>query len=74
MRRPRRVPILHIVDAAAADLRRTGSEGWRIGVMGTQAALRLRLYQDRLGALGWDCIVPTTDEMDRLVSTGDRGW
>ena len=36
--------------------------------MGTQATLAMRLYQDRLGALGWDCIVPTQDEMDRLVS------
>ena len=36
--------------------------------MATQAALAMRLYQDRLGALGWDCIVPSQEEMDRLVS------
>jgi len=63
-----RVPILHIVDAAAAELRRLGIGASRIGVMGTRATLAMRLYQDRLGALGWDCIVPTQDEMDRLVS------
>jgi len=62
------VPILHIVDAAAAELRRLGVEPGRIGIMGTQATLAMRLYQDRLGALGWDCIVPTPAEMDRLVS------
>jgi aspartate racemase len=28
----------------------------------------MRLYQDRLGAQGWDCIVPTSDEMAELVS------
>ena len=68
MRAHARVPVLHIVDAAAAALRgmRTGSA--RIGVMATQAALGMRLYQDRLGALGWDCLVPSQDEMDRLVS------
>ena len=33
--------------------------------MGTQATLAMRLYQDRLGAQGWDCIVPSQDEMDR---------
>ena len=68
MRAHARVPVLHIVDAAAAELRgmRTGSA--RIGVMATQAALGMRLYQDRLGALGWDCLVPSQDEMDRLVS------
>jgi aspartate racemase len=68
MREHASVPVLHIVDAAAAELRgmRTGSA--RIGVMATQAALGMRLYQDRLGALGWDCLVPSQDEMDRLVS------
>ena len=62
------VPILHIVDAAATELRQRGIEVARIGVMATQAALAMRLYQDRLGALGWDCIVPSQEEMDRLVS------
>jgi aspartate racemase len=62
------MPILHIVDAAASELRRMGVPGGLIGVMGTQATLAMRLYQDRLGALGWDCIVPTQAEMDRLVS------
>jgi aspartate racemase len=63
-----RVPILHIVDAAATELRRVGITSGRCGVMATEAALSLRLYQDRLGAQGWDCIVPSQDEMDRLVS------
>ncbi len=62
------VPILHIVDAAAEELRRLGIAHGRIGVMGTQATLAMRLYQDRLGTLGWDCITPSQDEMDRLVS------
>jgi aspartate racemase len=61
------VPILHIVDAAAAELRRTGVRG-TIGVMGTAATLDMRLYQDRLGALGWDCIVPDVAEMAHLVT------
>ena len=62
------VPILHIVDAAATDLRRIGFAAGRCGVMATRTALAMRLYQDRLGARGWDCIVPSPDEMDRLVS------
>ena len=61
------LPILHIVDAAATELRRSGIRG-RIGVMGTQATLAMRLYQDRLGELGWDCLVPDEDEMARLVT------
>lgn len=63
-----RVPILHIVDAAAADLRCMGIRPGTIGVMGTQATLSMRLYQDRLGALGWDCIVPSEQEMSLQVS------
>ena len=68
MRKAASTPILHIVDAAAAELRRMGIGGGTIGVIGTQATLAMRLYQNRLGALGWDCIVPTQQEMDRLVS------
>ena len=28
----------------------------------------MRLYQDRLGHEGWQCIVPGRDQMERLVS------
>jgi aspartate racemase len=62
------VPILHIVDAAAQDLRRAGIGPGTIGVMGTQGTLDMRLYQDRLHRLGWQCIIPARDEMDRLVT------
>ncbi|WPB87539.1 cysteate racemase [Sediminicoccus rosea] len=49
------LPILHIVDAAAADLRRQGVTSGRIGLMGTTATLDMRLYQERLGI---ECITP----------------
>jgi aspartate racemase len=68
MQKAARVPILHIVDAAAADLRRMDVGSGTMGLMGTQATLAMRLYQDRLGAQGWDCIVPSPQEMERLVS------
>ncbi len=63
-----RCPILHIVEAAAADLRRLGITTGVVGVMGTQGTLDMRLYQDRLGRLGWDCLTPTPAEMQRLVT------
>lgn len=62
------VPILHIVDAAATDLRRIGAGRGVIGLMGTQATLNMRLYQDRLAGQGWDCMTPSQDQMDRLVT------
>jgi aspartate racemase len=61
------VPILHIADAAAADLRRIGIPSGTIGVMGTAPTLAMRLYQDRLAAEGWDCIQPEAGQMERLV-------
>lgn len=63
-----RVPILHIVDAAAEDLRRIGVPQGRIGLMGTAATLAMRLYQNRLAASGWDIIEPDQTQMERLVN------
>lgn len=61
------LPILHIVDAAAAELRKVAPAGV-IGVMGTAATLRMRLYQDRLEAQGWTCLVPSDEEMAAKVT------
>ena len=62
------LPIPHIVDAAAADLRRMGIKPGKIGLMGTAATLAMRLYQERLSGLGWECIVPDDAQMARLVT------
>jgi aspartate racemase len=61
------LPIPHIVDAAAADLARIGIRPGPIGLMATPATLRMKLYQQRLAGLGWNCIEPTEDQMTRLV-------
>ena len=68
MRAAAGMPILHIVDAAATELRRCGCGSGTVGIMGTQGTLDMRLYQDRLQTQGWDCIIPTDDEMATLVS------
>ncbi len=68
MRAATKLPILHIVDAAIADLERQGVGPGPVGVMGTAATLAMRLYQDPLTARGWPCLEPSADEMDRLVS------
>ena len=57
------MPILHIVDAAAADLRRCGIGPGTIGVMGTPATLDMRLYQDRLRRKAGTASFPAEDEM-----------
>jgi aspartate racemase len=63
-----RLPILHIVDAAAAELARLGVAGGTVGVLATAGTLAMRLYQDRLAALGHDCLVPAAAEMAALVT------
>jgi aspartate racemase len=64
------LPILHIVDAAEAELLRQGVAPGPIGLMGTAGTLAMRLYQGRLDQRGWTCLTPTAEEMDRLVSPG----
>lgn len=61
------LPVLHIVDAAAAALGQHTPRG-TIGIMGTAATLAMRLYHDRFAAMGWDCIQPTDAEMADKVS------
>jgi len=67
LQRAASVPIIHIVDAAATDLRAMSIPSGTIGVMGTQATLDMRLYQQRLECQGWRCISPSQAEMDTLV-------
>ncbi len=68
MRAATRLPILHIVDAAAAELERLGVAEGPVGVMGTAGTLAMGLYQERLAARGWTCLVPTPGEMAALVT------
>ena len=60
------LPILHIVDAAAADLRAQGIASGCIGLMGTAGTLAMRLYQERL--TNYEVITPDAAEMARLVT------
>jgi aspartate racemase len=62
------LPILHIVDAAAAELTKVAPTGATVGVMGTQGTLTMRLYQDRLERQGWHCITPDATEMVEKVT------
>ena len=57
--------LLHIVDATAADL--TVPRGACVGIVGTTATLRLRLYPIGFERHGWRCVEPTEDETARLV-------
>jgi aspartate racemase len=59
-----RLPVLHIIETVVEDLRRRGIHSGRIGLMGTKATLKLELYQQHLLKHGYECIVPTDEEID----------
>ena len=61
------LPILHIVEAAADELLRLGIANGTIGLMATTGTLAMKLYQGRLAARGYDCLVPSEEEMTRIV-------
>lgn len=56
------VPVLHIIESACDDLKRQGIARGKVGLMGTAATLKLRLYQEPLEARGYSVILPTQDE------------
>jgi aspartate racemase len=61
------VPIIHIVDSIADELRRLKINNATIGVIGTQGTIECGIYQHRLEQQGWTCIVPDRAEMDFFV-------
>lgn len=67
-----RCPVLHIIEAVVADLRRQGLASGRIGLMGTAATLALGLYQRTLERDGYECILPADDEVESLCMASIR--
>lgn len=63
-----RLPIISIIDAALAELDRQAVPPGPVGLMGTAATLEMRLYQDRFDTAGRPSLVPTDDEMARIVT------
>lgn len=66
LQRSASVPILHIVDAVAAELD-GGRPGAVLGLMGTEATLEAKIYQKRLSARGIEFMVHTPEERAELV-------
>jgi aspartate racemase len=61
------VPIVHIVDSIADELRGLHIENETIGVIGTQGTIECGIYQLRLQRQGWKCLVPNQEQMDLFV-------
>ncbi len=70
--------LLHIGDTAAERLVALGVPKGPVGLIATEATIETKVYQDRLAAHGYTCLVLDPDESERLfwpavrkVKTGD---
>ena len=57
------MPMLHIADAACADL----GDVQRVGLLATQGTIAADFYQSRLAARGVECVLSSADEQRTLV-------
>lgn len=62
------VPILHIADALADDVKPTGMK--RLGLLGTRPTMEMDFYREKLAAHSLEAIIPPEDdraEMHRII-------
>lgn len=70
------IRFIHIIEAALNQVRRTARPGARVGLMGTVATLRTRLYQDALESAGFTPVVlddETCQQVQDAISNDDYG-
>ena len=70
------VTFVSIIDSAVRRTRELCPDGGRVGLMGTVATLRTRLYQDALEKAGLEPVLPDEDEcilVQRAISDPDFG-
>lgn len=65
-----KVPFLHIADAVLDDLRRRGIKPAPVGLVGTLGTYKAGFYQERLGAAGYQCVLPSDAIMNEAVLPG----
>lgn len=61
------LPILHIAEAACAQFAARSIRAETVGLIATQGTLAAGFFQERLGALGYRCIVNTAADQESLV-------
>lgn len=61
------IPLIHIVDATAREIRRAGIE--RVSLLGTKYTMELPFFRDRLAWHGITAVVPRDDEREFIHRT-----
>ena len=65
------VPLIHIAEATLDRVRALGAnEPVRPGLIATRGLLACGMYQQRFADAGFDCLVPSDDEVERLFTPG----
>jgi aspartate racemase len=62
------VPVLHIVNASAEQVRRKNPQARTVGVLSTLGTHRMGLYAKTLTKIGYTVVSPTEDELETLIS------
>lgn len=60
-------PITHIVDSVAELLLDINAKNKKIGIMGTVSTIKLGLYQNRLSDAGWECVLPSQNDLNFFI-------
>ncbi len=61
------LPILHIADAVCDLLAERGITAGRVGLLGTDGAVKAGFFQQRFAARGLDCVLSSRADQDQLV-------
>lgn len=64
------VPVLHIVRASAAQVRKKNPQAKVVGVLSTLGTHQMGIYRKTLADQGYAVVTPTDDEFQSLVSPG----
>jgi aspartate racemase len=62
------VPVLHIVEASARQVRANDAATQRVGVLSTEGTHQMDIYRSALQRLGLDTVSPTPQDFRTLIS------
>lgn len=68
MQRASAVPVIHIVEASARQVRRKNPNAKKVGVLSTLGTHRMGIYRDTLTRMGYEVVSPSDHEFETLIS------
>lgn len=65
-----KVPVLHIVRASAAQVKKKNPQAKVVGVLSTFGTHQMGIYRKTLVEIGYEVVTPTEEEFEKFVSPG----